>query len=187
MISLNKYYLSILLIIFSISYSQQNKLKDMDIKDVRELEQDMILDIQNSVICYIEELEIKFKIKLDFKDINTLNCLDEKIFQYGLNNLDDRDLFMISIYLDEFFRNNTEDTYWALDEFKTKNGKYFVPYLKRIKSIQEFSFYRDIFKGHFENESGYLLLKYLYISQLANYKGLVPLSEEEINFFRSFE
>jgi len=180
-----KISLIILFFSFFYGYSQKNNNRNMNIEDIRELEQERISDIPNTVKLYVEELENKFDIKLDYKNISTLDKFDEKIHVYGLEKLNDKDLFSISLYLDEFFRTNT-DTYWIIERFKSSKGYYFVPFLKSKDSKKEFSFFRDILKGHSENESGYLLLKYCYILQLARYNDIPPLSKEEIEFFKSF-
>jgi len=185
MILVKKLWVFILFLSFFCSYSQEDNKQVMNVEDIRELEQERISDIPNTIRFYAEELEKKFDIQLDYKDVHTLDKLDEKIHQYGLERLNDRDLFSISLYLDEFFRINT-DTNWALDRFKSSKGYYFVPFIKTKDSKKEISFYRDIFKGYLENESGYLLLKYCYISQLARYKDIAPLSKEEMEFFKSF-
>jgi hypothetical protein len=186
MIFFKRIYIILLFYSFFCSYGQENNKQVMNIEDVRELEQEKISDIPNTVRFYVQELEEKFGIKLDYKDVQTLDKLDEKIHRYGLDKLNERDLFLISLYLDEFLRNNT-DTNWALDRFKSSKGFYFVPFIKTKDSKKEFSFFRDIFKGHQDNESGYLLLKYCYISQLAKYMDIAPLSDEEIEFYKSFK
>lgn len=182
---IKRIFITTLFISFFCGYGQENNKQNMNINDIRELEQERISDIPNTVKLYIEELEIKFDIKLDYKNISTLDKFDEKIHLYGVGKLDDKDLFSISLYLDEFFRTNT-DTYWVIETFNSNKGYYYIPFLKSKDSKKEFSFFRDIFKGHFENESGYLLLKYCYILQLARYKDIPPLSKEEIEFFKSF-
>lgn len=186
MISFKKIYIIVLFCSFFYGYSQEDNKKVMDVEDIRELEQERISDISNTVGLYVKELESKFNIKLNYKEVTILDKFDEQIHRFGLEKLNERDLFSISLYLDEFFRINT-DTNWALDKFESQRGSYYVPFIKADDSKKEFSFYRDIFKGHMENESGYLLLKYCYISQLAKYKEIVPLSDEEIRFFKSFK
>ncbi len=180
-----KISVTILFFSFFYGYSQENNNRNMNIDDIRELEQERISDISNTVKLYVEELENKFDIKLDYKNVSTLDKFDEKIHLYGLEKLNEKDLFSISLYLDEFFRTNT-GTYWIIEKIKSSKGHYFVPFLKSNDSKKEFSFFRDILKGHSENESGYLLLKYCYILQLARYKDIPPLSKEEIEFFKSF-
>lgn len=181
---------------YSLSFDKLDKLKEiekmkiypvgLETDDIREKEQQLILDVPNTVNSNVKELELKFEIKLNYSDVKILDSLDEKIVKLGIDNLTERDVFLISLYLDEFFRVNTEDTFWAIEKVYTLNT-YWIPYLKRKDSKDEFSFYRTIFKSYFENESGMLNLKFNYLLQLADYKGLRPLSDEHINFIKSFQ
>ncbi|MEN0083020.1 hypothetical protein [Flavobacterium lindanitolerans] len=154
--------------------------------DIREREQNLISNIPDQIDNYIKDLGEKFNLKLNYKDIHLLDSLDKKIEKIGIENLTERDIFIISLYLDEFFRNNTEDTFWAIEKIFTLNT-YWIPYLKRKDSKEEYSFYRTIFKSYIENESGLLNLKLNYLLKLADYKGYPILSEEHINFIKSFQ
>jgi hypothetical protein len=158
---------------------------DLETEDIREEEQERILNIAMSSNDYIRDLEKKFKITLDLKKISSLDTLDEKIKEFGVANISEKEIFAISIYLDEFFRNNTE-TYWAIDKVFTLNT-YWVPFLKNKNDNKEYSFYRTIFKSYFDNESGYLNLRLNYILELAEYKNIPVLSKEHIDFIKSFQ
>jgi hypothetical protein len=158
---------------------------EVETDDIRELEQEKLTNIPQHINSYINELETKFNLNLsDFSNVEIINQLDNKIYEFGIDNLSERDVFIISLYLDEFFRKNT-DTYWAIEKVYTLKT-YWIPYLKRKESNKEYSFYRSIFKSYSENESGYLNLKLNYLLQMAEYKELSPLSQEHINFIKSF-
>lgn len=157
---------------------------DLETEDVREAEQERILNITISANAYIKDLEKKFKIHLDLKDLSNLDILDEKIKKFGVENLSEKEIFSISIYLDELFRNNTE-TYWAIEKVFTLNN-YWIPFLKSKNDDKEYSFYRTLFKSYIDNESGYLNLKLNYLLELAKYKNIPVLSQEHVDFIKSF-
>ena len=153
--------------------------------DIRETEQDRIRTIATTVNDYIYDLENKFNLKLNFQDLSILDLLDTKIKSYGIENLSEKDVFAITLYLDEFFRRNTE-THWALEKVYTLKT-YWIPFIKSNNNEKEYSFFRTIFKSYFDNESGDLNLRLNYLLKLADYNGLVPLTEEHINFLKSFQ
>ena len=153
--------------------------------DIRETEQDRIRTIATTVNDYIYDLENKFNLKLNFQDLSILDLLDTKIKSYGIENLSEKDVFAITLYLDEFFRRNTE-THWALEKVYTLKT-YWIPFIKSNNNEKEYSFFRTIFKSYFDNESGDLNLILNYLLKLADYNGLVPLTEEHINFLKSFQ
>lgn len=156
----------------------------LETNDIRETEQIGILNISSNVDSYIKELSEKFNIQLNLTDIKVLDSLDTKIQNFGIEKLTERDIFLISLYLDEFFRNNT-DTYWVIEKVFTLNT-FWIPFLKRKDSKKEYSLYRSISKSYNENESGSLNLKLNYLLELADYKGLSPFSKEHIDFINSY-
>ncbi|MCC9020221.1 hypothetical protein [Flavobacterium lipolyticum] len=158
---------------------------DLETEDVRESEQERILNIASSANDYIKDLEKKFNINLDLKNLSNLDILDEKIKEFGVENLSEKEVFAVSIYLDEFFRNNTE-TYWSIEKVFTLNT-YWIPFLKSKNDNKEYSFYRTLFKSYNDNESGYLNLKLNYLLELAKYKNIPVLSKEHIDFIKSFQ
>lgn len=158
---------------------------DLETDDVRENEQERITNIAMSVSDYIRDLEKKFNITLDLKSLSNLDILDKKVKELGVENLSERDVFTISIYLDEFFRSNT-DTQWVIEKVFTLNT-YWIPFLKSNNDSKEYSFYRTIFKSYIDNEGGYLNLKLKYLLELAKYKNIPVLSQEHIDFIKSFQ
>lgn len=157
----------------------------LETDDIRETEQNGILNIPLNITTYIKELNEKFDIELNLTDVKLLDSLDTKIQNFGVEKLTERDIFLISLYLDEFFRNNT-DTYWAIEKVYTLNT-YWIPFLKRKDSKKEYSFYRSISKSFNENDSGTLNLKLNYLLELAEYKEISPLTKEHIDFINSYE
>ena len=86
-----KISVTILFFSFFYGYSQENNNRNMNIDDIRELEQERISDISNTVKLYVEELENKFDIKLDYKNVSTLDKFEQKIHLYGLEKLNEKD------------------------------------------------------------------------------------------------
>ena len=187
-----KYILYSSLSKYSLLFDKAEAIDNMDFNnlpigietdDVRETEQDKIWDIPNNISCYIDEIEKKFEIHLGFQDLKYLEDLDRKIYDYGIENISERDLFMISLYLDEFFRINT-NTNWVIEKIFTLKT-YWIPFIKDTNTNKEYSFYRAIFESYSDNESGCLNLTLNYLLQLADYKNLAPLSKEYIEFINS--
>jgi hypothetical protein len=70
---------------------------DLETEDVRESEQERILNSASCTNDYIKDLEQKFSINLELKNLSNLDILDEKIKEFGVENLSEKEIFAIKI------------------------------------------------------------------------------------------
>ncbi|HLN94342.1 MAG TPA: hypothetical protein VK183_01810 [Flavobacterium sp.] len=150
--------------------------------DIREVEQPAILEIATFSQSCKGILEEQFSVSLDYDNLTSLDELDSKIRNYGLARLTKKEVFTIITYLDEFFHRNT-DTDWFIEKIYTLKT-YWVNGLKS-KTGKIFSHYRPLMQTFYESESETLNLRFQYLSLMAEYLDLKPLSLEHMEFFKT--